>query len=208
MGAQQCVRELQRQAPQGEAAAGCNELVVHASYSVDCLLPWRCSQPMPCRHVNSAAVLSGDSRGAPPLCPPSVHRPWLAATIVVLALLPMEPMMLHAPQRMFGPMVQAANAEMQQYVAAQGSEWLKFKGGLSLGGWAELEGGLSWGWAGCCTTAADALLRPACRACSSQQPAPRPSLAKLLPSIPLLCLCLLLRRLRRPFQAARRRRGL
>lgn len=56
-----------------------------------------------------------------------------AATVVVLALLPMEPMMLHAPQRMFGPMVAAANAELQQYVAAQGSERLKFKGGLA--GW-------------------------------------------------------------------------
>lgn len=59
----------------------------------------------------------------------STHSASPAATVVVLGLLPMEPLMLHAPQRIFGPMVSAANAELQQYVAAQGSERLKYKGG-------------------------------------------------------------------------------
>ncbi len=107
LGAQQCVRELQRQAPQGESTvAACNALCCRAAL--------RCAR-----------------------LPQTTHHPapnaWLhsgAAAVVVLALLPMEPMMLHAPQRIFGPMVAAANAELQQYVAAQGSERLKFRGGL------------------------------------------------------------------------------
>lgn len=64
--------------------------------------------------------------------PPTPLLP-IAATVVVLALLPMEPMMLHAPQRMFGPMVETANAELRQYVAAEGSGRLKFKGGGTRG---------------------------------------------------------------------------
>ncbi|PRW20178.1 SGNH hydrolase [Chlorella sorokiniana] len=60
-------------------------------------------------------------------CVRELQRQAPQATVVVLALLPMEPLMLHAPQSMFGPMVEAANAELKQYVAAQGSERLKFK---------------------------------------------------------------------------------
>ena len=49
--------------------------------------------------------------------------------VVVFGLLPIQPMMLHAPQRTFDELVAATNAELQRYVQAQASPQLRYKGG-------------------------------------------------------------------------------
>lgn len=41
--------------------------------------------------------------------------------------------MLHAPQRIFGAMVEAANAELEAYAQAQASPRLRFKGAPAAG---------------------------------------------------------------------------
>ena len=70
-------------------------------------------------------------RSAPLILSPSLPRlpPCPAATVVVFGLLPIQPMMLHAPQRIFDELVAATNAELQRYVQAQASPQLRYKGG-------------------------------------------------------------------------------
>ena len=70
----------------------------------------------------------------PPLSPPHTHPcpcPSAAATIVVFALLPLQP--LGAPQHMFESFVAAANADLQAAVRGQESPKLQFKGAPRAG---------------------------------------------------------------------------
>lgn len=166
LGVQQCVRELQRQAPQGAVCGACVA-----------------QRPLACRH---AVPMPPCARCQPTKSPPaSLHprpcpgrAPTHAATITVLGVLPLEPMMLHVPQRIFGAMVDAANAELDGFAAAQANPRLRFRGAC----------------AGC--TAASAPRRHACHA-----PVPAPGAACERPP---LCRCPSCHRLRPRLQAARR----
>ncbi|EFN50812.1 hypothetical protein CHLNCDRAFT_141743 [Chlorella variabilis] len=49
------------------------------------------------------------------------------ATVIVFGLLPLQPMMLHAPQRLFDSKVEAANRAIAAFAAGEASAKLKFK---------------------------------------------------------------------------------
>ena len=102
LGVQQCVRELQKQAPQGGFSGP--------------------AQPFHCQAAVSAVLLG------PILLSLALLVPCPAATVVVFGLLPIQPMMLHAPQRVFDELVGATNAALQQYVQVSASPKLRYKG--------------------------------------------------------------------------------
>lgn len=87
----------------------------------------QCPPPSPCLQYNSTLVGHIIALGVQ-LCVVELRQQCPGAQITVLGLLPLQPLMLRAPQRLFDGMVEAANGELRGFVEADASGKLAFKG--------------------------------------------------------------------------------